>query len=155
MKFRDTAAIFLATGAYVGKIPFAPGTFGSLWGLPLAYLLSGLPVETAILSTAAFILFAIAVAHRATRLFGQQDPGCVVIDEIAGMAVTLLAMPFSAATAVLGFLLFRVLDILKPFPIRTLERRIPGGAGVVMDDVVAGIMGNLLLRVGFAIAGIV
>ena len=155
MKLRDTAVIFLATGAYVGKIPFAPGTFGSIWGLPAAYLLSCLPVEAAILSTGLFILVSIVVAHRAVRLLGSKDPGCVVIDEIAGMMVTMLAIPFNAGTVAIGFVVFRILDIFKPFPIRTVECRVAGGAGVVMDDVVAGIMANLLLRVGFAIGGVV
>ena len=143
--------MFVATGAYVGKIPLAPGTFGSLWGLPAAYLLSGLSTPVAVASTGLFILMAIATAHRAVRLLGREDPGCVVIDEIAGMMVTLLAIPFHPGTAAIGFVLFRLLDIMKPFPIRVLERRIPGGAGVVLDDVAAGIMANLLLRVGFAI----
>lgn len=155
MKLRDTAAIFLATGAYVGKIPFAPGTFGSLWGLPAAYLLSGMPAPAALLVTGLFVLFGIAVAHRAVMLLGRQDPGCVVIDEVAGMMVTLLAIPFHAGTAAIGFIVFRIMDIAKPFPIRTLERRIPGGAGVVLDDVAAGVIANLLLRVGFAIGELV
>lgn len=155
MKFHDTAAIFLATGAYVGKIPFAPGTFGSLWGVGAAWLLSGVPPAAAAAATAAFVLAAVVVSHRAVRLIGRQDPGCVVIDEIAGMMVTLLAVPFSTATAAAGFVVFRILDIAKPFPIRTLERRVPGGAGVVLDDVAAGVMGNLLLRLGFAIGAIV
>ena len=155
MKLRDTAVLFLATGGYVGKIPFAPGTFGSFWGLPAAYLLSHLPVEAAVCITVVFILISIAVAHRAVRLLGREDPGCVVIDEIAGMMVTLIAIPFSAGTAAVGFVIFRLLDIFKPFPIRALERRIPGGAGVVLDDVVAGILGNILLRVWFAIGHLV
>ena len=155
MKFRDSATIFLATGGYIGKIPFAPGTFGSFWGLPAAYLLSSLPLGAAILSILVFILFSVAVAHRAVELLGRQDPGCVVIDEVAGMMVTLLAIPFNAKTAAIGFVLFRLLDIFKPFPIRALERRVPGGAGVVMDDIVAGIMANLLLRLGFAIGRVV
>ena len=154
-KLRDTAAIFVATGAYVGKIPMAPGTFGSLWGLPVAYFLSGqsLPVAAAI--NVLCVLAAIAIAHRAVRLLDRQDPGCVVIDEVVGMMVTLFAIPFDAATAAFGFVLFRVLDIFKPFPIRFLERRFSGGAGVVLDDVAAGIMANLLLRLGFAIGELV
>ena len=151
MKFRDRAVLFLATGGYIGKIPLAPGTLGSFWGLPAAYFLYGLPPATAVLTTIVFIIGSIAVAHRAVQLLGREDPGCVVIDEIAGMMVTLLLMPFNGATAAIGFVVFRVLDIFKPFPIRTIERRLAGGAGVVMDDIVAGVMANLLLRAGFAI----
>ena len=155
MKLRDFVAMFLATGAYIGKIPLAPGTFGSLWGIPAAYGLSRMPVTVAVAATGAFILFSIVVAHRAVQVIGREDPGCVVIDEVAGMMVTMVAIPFHPETAAAGFVVFRLLDILKPFPIRTLERRIPGGAGVVLDDVAAGLMANLLLRLGFAIGALV
>ena len=155
MNWTNRAAIFLATGAYIGKLPVAPGTFGSLWGLPGAYLLSRMPFPAALLTTGLFVLLSIAAAHRAVVLLDREDPGCVVIDEIAGMLVTLLAIPFNGATAAIGFVVFRILDILKPFPIRTLERRISGGAGVVLDDVAAGVMANLLLRAGFAIGALV
>ena len=154
MKLQDSAAIFLATGGYVGKIPLAPGTLGSFWGLPAAYFLSRLPVGVGILIIGVFILVAIAVSHRAADLLGQKDPGCIVIDEVAGMLVTLFAIPFNAGTAAVGFVLFRLLDIFKPFPIKALEQRLPGGAGIVLDDVVAGVMANLLLRIGFAIANL-
>ena len=147
MKFRDNAVIFLATGCYVGKIPIAPGTFGSLAGLLICVVLSDICLISAILVTIAVIGFSIWIAGEAEKLIEQEDPGCIVIDEIAGMMVTLLGLPLDLFNATAGFALFRLLDILKPFPIRLLEKRLPGGAGVVADDIIAGIFANILLRI--------
>jgi phosphatidylglycerophosphatase A len=147
MKLREDAAIFLATGFYIGKIPFAPGSFGSLVGLPISLALAGFLPATAILCTLFLILLAIYIADAAEKILKQNDPRCIVIDEIAGMVVSLLVLPFNLITVVIGFIIFRILDILKPFPIRNLDKRIPGGLGVVADDVAAGIIANLLLRI--------
>ena len=146
MKFSDRAVVFLSTGFYIGNIPFAPGTFGTLLGLPLCYLLTGLNPSYAIVCTLLFIIVAVWISHLAEKILKQSDPGCIVIDEIAGMAVTLVGLPFNLTTALIGFIIFRILDILKPFPIRTLDKRISGGIGIVMDDVVAGVFANILLR---------
>ncbi len=147
MKFREKAVMFLATGFYIGNIPVAPGTFGSLLGLPLCFSLAGISASSAVLWTLLFILFAVWIADAAEKILKQNDPGCIVIDEIAGMMVALVGLPFNPITVVIGFIIFRILDILKPFPIRDLDKRIPGGLGVVADDVAAGILTNLLLRV--------
>ena len=146
MKLREDAVMFLATGFYIGNIPVAPGTFGSLVGLPLCFALAGISTATAMLGTLLFILFAVWIADAAEKILEQNDPGCIVIDEIAGMVVALVGLPFNPITVVIGFILFRILDILKPFPIRDLDKRIPGGLGVVADDVAAGIITNILLR---------
>ena len=90
---------------------------------------------------------AIWLADASEKLIKKKDPGCIVIDEIAGMLVTLAGLPFNFFTVVVGFVLFRLLDIFKPFPIRYLERKIPGGAGIVVDDIVAGIIANITLRI--------
>ena len=147
MKLRDNAVMFLATGFYIGNIPFAPGTFGSLIGLPLCFALTGISLAPALLGTLFFILFAVCIADAAEKILKQNDPGCIVIDEIAGMMVTLIGLPFNPITVLIGFIIFRILDILKPFPIRNLDKQIPGGLGVVADDVAAGIIANLLLRI--------
>ena len=147
MKLREDAVMCLATGFYVGNIPFAPGSFGSLIGLPLSFALAGFSLATAILCTLLFIFLAVCIADAAEKILKQNDPGCIVIDEIAGMVVTIIGLPFNLITVVMGFIIFRILDILKPFPIRKLEKRIPGGLGVVADDVAAGIIANLLLRI--------
>lgn len=146
MKFRDAAVLFLATGFYIGYIPLAPGTFGTLLGLALGFVLTGLKLPLAIGCTAIFIAMAVWIANDAEKLLKQKDPGCIVIDEIAGMAVTLIGLPFNLTAALIGFIIFRILDISKPFPIRTLDKHVSGGVGIVIDDVVAGIFANLLLR---------
>ena len=147
MKIVEKSVLFLATGFYAGKMPKAPGTFGTLTAIPLCYLLSILKFETAAFFICLFIALAVLVAHWGEKLLKQKDPGCIVIDEMAGMLVTLIGLPFNAFTMTTGFIVFRILDIFKPFPIRTLERKIPGGAGIVADDVVAGIIGNITLRI--------
>ena len=147
MKLREDTVMFLATGFYAGNIPFAPGTFGSLIGLPLCFALTGMSVAPAMLVTLLFIFFAVWIADAAEKILAQSDPGCIVIDEIAGMLVALVGLPFNLITVVIGFIIFRILDILKPFPIRDLDKRVPGGLGVVADDVAAGIITNLLLRI--------
>lgn len=78
---------------------------------------------------------------------GRKDPGAIVIDEVVGMAVALLGLPLTPATIIGGFILFRLLDIIKPFPVGWLDRRLSGGTGIVADDVAAGIIANLILRV--------
>jgi phosphatidylglycerophosphatase A len=147
MKIRDDAIVFLATGFYIGNIPFAPGTFGAILGLPLCFLLGLLKLPLALVCTMLFILIAIWISHIAEKRLKKKDPGCIVIDEIAGMAVTLIGLPFNLTTGLSGFIIFRILDISKPYPIRALEKHLPGGLGVVADDVIAGIMANLILRV--------
>lgn len=146
MKFRDKWILFFATGGYIGKIPIAPGTFGTLWGIPIYFGLSKTGFATGLFVTIVFTLGAIWLAHRAEKILGSKDARPIVIDEIAGYMVTLIGLPFDAFTAVAGFFIFRFMDIVKPFPIRRLETHLPGGAGVVLDDVAAGIYGNLLLR---------
>ena len=147
MKLRENAVVFLATGFYIGNIPFAPGTFGSLIGLPLCFVLAGMSAAPAMVGPLLFIFFAVWIADAAEKILEQSDPGCIVIDEIAGMMVTLIGLPFNLITVVMGFIIFRILDILKPSPIRNLDKRISGGLGVVADDVAAGIIANLLLRI--------
>jgi phosphatidylglycerophosphatase A len=92
-------------------------------------------------------LFAIWIAHEAEKILETEDPGCIVIDEIAGIILTLFGLPFNITSVSAGFLIFRTLDIWKPFPIRFLENKFSGGIGIVIEDVVSGIMSNLILRV--------
>ena len=101
-----------------------------------------------------FIFFAIGIASAAEKIIQQRDPGQIVIDEIAGLMVTFAGLPFNLKTVLAGFIIFRVFDILKPFPIRMLERRIGGGSGIVLDDVLAGVYGNLIVRLGIYITAL-
>jgi phosphatidylglycerophosphatase A len=155
MKFRERAVLFLATGFFVGTVPVAPGTFGSIIGLPLCFLISRLHILLAIICAVLFIFFAIWIATAAEQVLKKEDAGEIVIDEIAGLMVTFIGLPFTLKTMIAGFVIFRVFDILKPFPIRTFEKKVAGGLGVVLDDVLAGIYGNLILRLAIYITGII
>jgi len=153
MTFRERAILFCGTGCYIGYIPVAPGTFGSVAGIALCLPAALLPTPVAAVLVLAFIGAAVWAAHRTEQILGAKDPGPIVIDEMAGMLVTLVGLAPTGGTLLVGFLLFRLLDIAKPFPIRQLERRLPGGWGVVADDVAAGLLANLLLRLGQACIG--
>lgn len=136
----------MSTGGFIGKIPFAPGTFGTLLGIPICFALAGIDPAASLAVTLIFSAAAIWIAGEAEKILQTKDARPIVIDEVAGLMVTLWALPFTVQTAVAGFFVFRLLDIVKPFPIRLLEKRLPGGAGVVLDDVAAGVYGNLLMR---------
>lgn len=99
-------------------------------------------------AAAVFVLPAVWIAGRAEAALGRKDAPTIVIDEVAGMLVTLAGVPFSPGAVVAGFVLFRAFDVLKPWPARLIERRLPGGWGVVLDDVAAGVYGNLTLQLG-------
>ncbi|MDH3886159.1 MAG: phosphatidylglycerophosphatase A [Desulfobacterales bacterium] len=155
MKFRERAVLFLATGFFIGTVPFAPGTFGSIIGLPICFLISRLDILIAVICTILFILFAIWMAAVAEKALKKKDAGEIVIDEIAGLIVTFIGIPFTLKTVIVGFIIFRAFDILKPFPIGTLERKVAGGPGIVLDDVLAGLYANLILRLAIYITGII
>ncbi len=91
----------------------------------------------------------------AEKILKKKDPGCIVIDEIAGIMVTLLGFQFHVGSALAGFIIFRFFDILKPFPIGTIDKRLTGGTGIVADDVAAGVLSNIILRVAFVVTGTV
>ncbi len=146
MTFGQRAVMFVATGGFVGYFPKAPGTMGSLVGLLFCLALGSLPRLWAVAGLALLVIIAVGVAHVAANLVGRKDPACIVIDEIAGMAFALAGINLSAATMVAGFLIFRVFDILKPFPVGWLDKRLSGGWGIVLDDIAAGVMANLVLR---------
>jgi phosphatidylglycerophosphatase A len=150
MIFKRQAVMFLATGGYIGRIPIAPGTFGSLIGIPIVYAFSLMGTPAAFTAVVLIIPAAVWIAHLAEKQLKQKDPGCIVIDEIAGMCVALVGIPLSWVTGLAGFFTFRVFDILKPPPVRQLDRRLSGGWGIVMDDVAAGAMANIVLRFGLA-----
>jgi phosphatidylglycerophosphatase A len=149
MNFREKSVIFLATGFFAGNIPIAPGTVGSIVGLLFCLLLSKTDLIYMFFFQLIFVILAVWVAGEAEKILKMKDPGCIVIDEIAGIMVTLFGLPFNAVSVISGFILFRLLDIIKPFPIRYIENKLSGGIGIVMDDVSAGIMGNCILRLVF------
>ncbi len=141
-------AVALATAGYAGFFPFAPGTVGSAVGVAVwaaARLAGATAVAEALLVLALLIVGALA-ASEAERRLGTTDPGPVVIDEVMGQCVTLIAAPLTWNTAVLGFLLFRAFDIVKPPPARQLERA-HGGWGIMLDDLAAGVYAAVVLRI--------
>lgn len=152
MLFRRRVVMCLATGCYIGRFPVAPGTLGSLVGILVAWGLSFLTWPLAVAATLGLMLVAVWISQEAERQLDRKDPGCIVIDEIVGQCITLLSLPLTLGTCAAGFFLFRLFDIAKPPPARYLERRLSGGWGVVMDDVVAGIMAHIVLRLGLALA---
>ena len=136
----------LATGFGSGYGPIAPGTWGSLPGLLFTFCLYRFAGTWGVACGAVFFaLSGIWAAGRAERLLGEKDPGPVVVDEIAGQMVTLLALPPNARVLALGFVLFRVLDVMKPWPANRLED-LPGGSGIMADDLMVGLYGNLVLH---------
>jgi len=116
----------------------APGTFGSLVGLPVAWGARQFPFGWQLAFAAAFFLLGIPVCRRAAELLHAKDPGAVVFDEIAAFPVLFLFAPFTWRSAIAGFVLFRLFDITKPSPCRRLER-LPGGWGIMADDLIAGL----------------
>ncbi|MBI4767571.1 MAG: phosphatidylglycerophosphatase A [Deltaproteobacteria bacterium] len=138
--------LFLSSGTYLGYIPVASGTFGTLWGLPLFYWLSGQGLWIQALIIIGSILSGVFLAGQAERIWGRKDPSRVVIDEIAGYLTTVFGLSFSWKIALAGFFLFRAMDIIKPYPIRKIDQSMPGGWGIVLDDVLAGIYCQIILR---------
>jgi phosphatidylglycerophosphatase A len=146
----DFLARGVATAFGSGYSPFAPGTAGSAVGVLLFWPMAGWPWPWQAGACLALLLVGALAATRVAQSVGSKDPGIVVVDEVLGQWLTLLALPFTPATAVLGFLLFRAMDIVKPWPARDLER-LPGGWGIMADDVAAGVYAHLALRVGLLV----
>ncbi|MBI3897164.1 MAG: phosphatidylglycerophosphatase A [Gammaproteobacteria bacterium] len=140
-------AQWLATGFGVGYIGFAPGTFGTLVALPLYLLVRELPPPAYVAVVAALFALGVWICQIAERQFGRPDHSAIVWDEIVGYLVTMFLAPSGMLWIVAGFVLFRLFDIWKPFPIRRLEHVVPGGWGVMADDVLAGIYAAVMLRV--------
>ena len=129
---------FLATGFGSGLAPFAPGTMGTLVGVVICLLCLPLPWPMRLLIVIALSALSIYVAGRAEKIYQKKDDQRIVIDEIIGFQITMLPVAITILHLCVGFVLFRIFDILKPFPINNLQR-LPGGWGVVIDDVGAGI----------------
>ena len=137
--------ILIASGLGAGFSPVVPGTMGTLIAIPIYYFISSISFPLYELTLVAFFFFSSWVAGQAERYWEKKDDRRIVIDEIMGFLVTMLWVTKTPLSIVSGFVLFRVFDILKPFPIRHLER-VKSGFGVVLDDVLAGIYSNILLH---------
>ena len=143
---KSRVALAIATVGGIGYIPVAPGTFGSAAGLAVWWVL---PQTAAAQAAAIVVLFAIGTwsGYAAERHFGRTDPGQVVVDEVVGVLITLWMNPVGWRGAAAAFLLFRIADIVKPYPANRLER-LHGGLGVMADDAMAAVYANLALRLG-------
>ena len=144
--------LLLATGFGVGYSPIAPGTLGTLIAILIYYFLSEIPSPLYEITLIGFFFLSVWVSENAERLFGKKDDQRIVIDEIVGFLITMLWVPKTIRFIVIGFFLFRFFDILKPFPIRHVEKRFKGGFGVVLDDVAAGVYANVVLQFIYLIA---
>ncbi|MDO3377434.1 phosphatidylglycerophosphatase A family protein [Geoalkalibacter halelectricus] len=150
---RRRLLLLLATNGGLGNFPWAPGTVGTLAGIPAFWLLARLPAPLYLLVWTALLILACWVAHEAGRYYGVVDDRRIVIDELVGYLVTVALVPFSWTTALLGFVFFRLFDILKVWPASWFDRRMKNGVGVVLDDVVAGLYGAAALHLCLAFLG--
>jgi phosphatidylglycerophosphatase A len=142
--------IFLATGMCAGYFPVAPGTAGTLLAVPLFPVLArlwDLSVSGYVTAIAMVLAGSVWLADAAERIFGESDSSHIVIDEIAGFVIATVFLDFTWTAAALVFVLFRVFDILKPFPAGWIDRQVGGGLGVVGDDVVSGIWAGVVARI--------
>jgi phosphatidylglycerophosphatase A len=142
----------LAFGFGSGLAPKAPGTFGTLVALPLYLVMQGLPLPAYLGLLVVGFLFGIWICGRTSEDLGVHDHGGIVWDEIIGYLLTMAFAPPGWIWLLIGFLLFRFFDILKPWPIRWFDRRVPGGFGIMLDDLLAGVYAGvviLLLERGF------
>ncbi|MEW6739920.1 MAG: phosphatidylglycerophosphatase A [Nitrospirota bacterium] len=135
----------IATVFFIGYIPFAPGTFGSLAGLAFIWIFKPDFLQQIIILTVGFI-FGIASSQIVEKESGTKDSKHIVIDEFVGYMASIIFLPLTIGYTIAAFFLFRFFDILKPPPIRNIERMFSGGIGVMIDDLAAGIITNLILQ---------
>jgi phosphatidylglycerophosphatase A len=143
----DRVAYFIATAGFVGRFPIAPGTAGSVAGLfvyALIRFVDGLALEAAMLMIT--LVVGVWSAQVAERLLGGKDPGPVVIDEVLGILITFAFLQVNVLGGLVGFLLFRIFDVVKPPPAASLEH-LPGGFGVMLDDAMAGLYAHGAMRI--------
>jgi len=144
----DAGSRFLATLGYVGFFPVAPGTAGTVVAALLLWILRDAGLIVHLTGLLLLVGVGVPVSERTERVSGDRDPGCIVIDEAAGFWLTMLFVPPTAGMFLGGLILFRLFDIVKPLGIRKLEKRFPGGAGIMIDDLAAGALANLCLQAG-------
>ena len=145
---------FLSLGFGSGLSPFAPGTAGTLVAVPLFYISSVyLPVFGYVIATCVITLVGIYLCEKTTSALGVHDHPAIVWDEIAGYLITMLFIPATLVNILIGFVFFRLFDILKPWPISVIDSRMKGGAGVMLDDVIAGLYALALMHIFLLVTG--
>ncbi len=146
LKFQRGWQSWVAFGFGSGLLPVAPGTAGTLIGIPVVILFQFLPTAIMLLGTLLVVLLSVWLAGVVTRQIGIEDHPSIVIDEIAGYVVAMTMIPLTWWTVTSGFVIFRLLDIYKPPPASWVDRNCTGGFGITADDVVAGIYTNLIMH---------
>ncbi len=142
----EKVSLTISSWFFCGLVPGAPGTFGTAAAVVPAFFLGYLPILWRGLIVASFTGLAIISSSVSASTLKQEDPSVVVIDEVAGYLLAVLLLPQSVVSLGLVFIFFRLFDILKPFPIRQIERKVRGGVGIVLDDLIAGILAFLLVK---------
>lgn len=140
------ACYLIATGFGIGRMPFAPGTFGTLLAIPIYLWLRPLPLAAYVAVVAVLFIIGIGVCSCVERHGVRHDAPIIVWDEIVGYLVTMTFAPSGWLWVAAGFMLFRLFDIWKPFPIRRIDRTLPGGFGTMLDDALAGIYASVVLQ---------
>jgi len=140
---------FITSFFYLGHLPFMPGTMGSLGGLVVYFLVRNNEILYAFSILFLFFL-GVLFAGEAEKIYKRKDAGMIVIDEACGMLIALFFVPFNMFSVILGFFLFRILDVLKPWPAKRMEK-LTGSLGIMFDDIVAAIYANFILQIIFRI----
>lgn len=138
---------FIAFGFGSGAIPFAPGTFATLFAIPFYLLLHSLPLTSYLVIVVLFCIFSMWLSDTISKAIKIHDHPGMCIDEFAGFFVTMIHAPFSLSWILLGFILFRIFDIWKPWPIRWIDEHVTGGFGIVLDDILAGIYAMVIIQI--------
>jgi len=141
----SNSTLFLAFGFGFGLVKKAPGTFGTIAAIPVYLLLAQTPFWLYSVLTIISMLVGIKICDDAAKLLGEHDFNGIVWDEIAGYLITMWFAPFSWEAVLIGFVLFRIFDILKPFPIKWVDKHVHGGFGIMLDDVLAGLFAGGIL----------
>lgn len=136
----------VASVFFIGYLPLIPGTFGSLAGIGLFYLLQGSGWAVYFLTILCVLVLGLLTSSKMESLLNKKDPGCIVIDEVVGMLIALSFMPADLRIVILGFLIFRILDTLKPYPAGRLQN-LHGATGVMADDLIAAVYTNIVLQI--------
>lgn len=137
---------FLGLGFGSGLAPKAPGTFGTVAALPIYWLIKDLPLAIYLVITLLAFIAGIWICQQSADWLGKDDPSAVVWDEIVGYLITMIAAPSGWQWIVLGFVLFRLFDIVKPWPISWADKSLHGGLGIMVDDVIAGLFAGIILQ---------